>query len=71
MDLRSTILGDTGSAIEVQREFMNLFESAIRENDLSKSVQRFQLSIQEAKVKLDHSHQSWHMANGLESDSKH
>ena len=32
---------------------MKLFESAIIQNDLSKSVQRFQLSIQEAKVKLN------------------
>ena len=53
MDLRSTILGDTGSAIEVQREFMNLSESFIINNNLSKSVERFQLSIQESKVKLD------------------
>ena len=53
VDLRSTILGDTGSAIEVQREFMNLFESGIINNNLSKSVQRFQFSIQKAKVKLD------------------
>ena len=53
VDLRSSIFGDTGSAKEVQREFLNLFESAIIQNDLSKSVQRFELSIQEAKVKLN------------------
>ena len=53
VDLRSTILGDAGSAIEVQRKFMNLFESSIINNNLSKLVQRFQLSIQESKVKLD------------------
>ena len=53
VDLRSTILGDTGSAIEVQREFMNIFESSIINNNLSKSVERFQLSIKESKVKLD------------------
>ena len=46
-------MGDTGSAIEVQREFMNIFESSIINNNLSKSVERFQLSIQESKVKLD------------------
>ena len=32
---------------------MNLFEKAIIQNDLSKSVKRFELSIQEAKVKLN------------------
>ena len=53
MDLRSSIFGDIGSAKEVQREFMNLFEKTIIQNDLSKSVKRFELSIQEAKVKLN------------------
>ena len=53
MDVRSSIFGDTGSAKEIQREFLNLFESAIIQNDLSKSIQRFELSIQEAKVKLN------------------
>ena len=53
VDLRSSIFVDTGSAKEVQREFLNLFESAIIQNDLSKSVQRFELSIQEAKVKFN------------------
>ena len=53
VDLRSSIFGDTGSAKEVQREFLNLFESVIIQNDLSNSVQRFELSIQEAKVKLN------------------
>ena len=53
MDLRSSIFGDTGSAKEVQREFLKLFESAIIQNDLSKSVKKLELSIQEAKVKLN------------------
>ena len=53
VDLRSSIFGDTGSAKEVQKEFLNLFESAIIQNDLSESVQRFELNIQEAKVKLN------------------
>ena len=51
--LRSSIFGDIGSAKEVQREFLKLFERAIIQNDLSKSVKRFELSIQEAKVKLN------------------
>ena len=55
MNLRSSIFGDIGSAKQVQREFLKLFESTIIQNDLSKSVQRFQLSIQEAKVKLNFS----------------
>ena len=53
VDLRSSIFGDIGSAKEVQREFLNLFESAIIQNDISKSVKRFQFSIQEAKGKLN------------------
>ena len=53
MDLRSSIFGDIGSAKEVQRKFLNLFESAIIQNDISKSVERFQFIIQEAKVKLN------------------
>ena len=53
VNLRSSIFGDIGSAKEAQREFLKLFESAILQNDLSKSVERFQFSIQEAKVKLN------------------
>ena len=53
VNLKSSIFDDTGSAKEVQRDFLKLFESAIIQNDVSKSVQRFQLSIQEAKVKLN------------------
>ena len=51
--LGSSVFGDIGSAKEVQREFLNIFEKAIIQNDLSKSVKRFELSIQEAKVKLN------------------
>lgn len=53
VNVRSSILGNTGSAQEVRREFLVLFEDAIRQPDISKSVQRFQLAVQEAKVKLD------------------
>ena len=53
VDLRSSIFCDIGSAKEVQREFLNVFESVIIQNDLSKSIKRFELSIQEAKVKLN------------------
>ena len=52
-NVRSSILGETGSAQEVRREFLVLFEDAVREIIIYKSVQRFQLSIQEAQVKPD------------------
>ena len=39
--------------METQREFLILLESVILQTDMSKSVQRFQLAIQEAKVRLD------------------
>ena len=53
MDLRSNILGETGNAQDVQQEFLNLFESMVRETNIQKSIEHFQLSIQEAEVKLD------------------
>ena len=53
VNVRSGILGETGSAQEVRQEFLVLLEDAIKQPDISKSVQRFQLAVQEAKVKLD------------------
>ena len=53
VNARSSILGEFGSAKEVQREFLIMMEEAIRLPDLSKSIQRFQLAIDEAKVRLD------------------
>ena len=53
VNARSSILGDFGSAKEAQREFLILMEDAIRQPDISKSIQRFQLAIDEAKVRLD------------------
>ena len=53
VNVRSSILGETGSAQEVRQEFLVLLEDAIKQPDISKSVQRFQLAVQEAKVKLD------------------
>ena len=53
VNVRSSILGNTGSAQEVRQEFLVLLEDAITQPDISKSVQRFQLAVQEAKVKLD------------------
>ena len=53
VNARTSILGDFGSAKEAQREFLILMEDAIRQPDISKSIQRFQLPIDEAKVRLD------------------
>ena len=53
VDARSSISGSQGSAIETQRQFLSMVEDAIRNPDISKSVQRFQLAIESAKVRLD------------------
>ena len=53
VDVRSSISGSQGSAIETQRQFLSMVEYAIRNPDISKSVQRFQLAIESAKVRLD------------------
>ena len=53
VDVRSSISGSQGSAIETQRQFLSIVEDAIRNPDISKSVQRFQLAIESAKVRLD------------------
>ena len=53
VDVRSSISGSKGSAIETQRQFLSMVEDAIRNPDISKSVQRFQLAIESAKVRLD------------------
>ena len=53
VDVCSSIAGSQGSAIETQRQFLSMVEDAIRNPDISKSVQRFQLAIESAKVRLD------------------
>ena len=53
VDVRSSISGSQGSAIETQRQFLSMVEDAIRNPDIRKSVQRFQLAIESAKVRLD------------------
>ena len=53
VDVRSSIAGYQGSSIETQRQFLSMVEDAIRNPDLGKSVQRFQLAIESAKVRLD------------------
>ena len=53
VNVRSLIRGNSGSAKEVRRGFLVLMEDAVKQPDISKSFQRFQLAVQEAKVKLD------------------
>ena len=53
VNVRSGILGNSGSAQEVRREFLVLMEDVVKQPDICKYVQRFQLAVQEAKVKLD------------------
>ena len=53
VDVRSSISGSQGSAIETQRQFLSMVEDAIRNPEISKSVQRLQLVIESAKVRLD------------------
>ena len=53
VNVRSSIASSQGSSIETQREFLSLVEDAIRNPDLGKSVQGFQLAIESAKVRLD------------------
>lgn len=53
VNVPSSILGDGGWAKEAQSEFLVLLEDAIEQPDLAKSVQRYQLTLDEAKVGLD------------------
>jgi len=45
VNVRSSILEDGGRAKEAQSEFLVLMEDAIRQLDLSKSLQRYQLAV--------------------------
>ena len=49
----SSILGSGGRPREAQREFLVLVENSIRQPDLAKSVQRYQLAVDQAKVRLN------------------
>ena len=71
VDVRSSISGSQGSAIETQRQFLSMVEDAIRNPDISKSVQRFQLAIQSAKVRLDLGNKPWIMAPSVKNGCKH
>ena len=49
---RNSIVGGGGGAIETQQEFLSL-QSSVIENDITNSVQRYQMATQEAKLRLD------------------
>ena len=53
VNVRSSILGVGGRAKEAQTEFLTLMEDAIRQPDLAQRVQRYQLTVDEAKVRLN------------------
>ena len=53
VNVRSSILGEGGRAKETQTEFLTLMEDAIRQPDLAKSVQRYQLAVDQAKARLN------------------
>ena len=53
VNVRSSILGNGGRTKEAQRDFVILLEGDIRTPDISKSVQCYQVAIDEAKVRLD------------------
>ena len=53
VNVRSSIIGDGGRATEAQSEFLTLMESVIIQPDLAQSVQRYQLAVDEAKVRLN------------------
>ena len=53
VNVRSSIAGSQGSSIEAKRQFLSMVEDTIRNPDLGKFVQRFQLAIESAKVRLD------------------
>jgi len=53
VNVRSGIIGEGGRGKQAQTEFLTLMESAITQPDLAKSVQRYQLAVDEAKARLN------------------
>jgi len=53
VNVRSSILSSGGWAKEAQSEFLVLMESVITQPDLAKSVQRYQLVVDQAKVRFN------------------
>jgi len=60
VNIRSNIVGEGGRAKEAQTEFLTLMESAITQPELAKSVQRYQLAVDEAKARLNLAWLPWH-----------
>ena len=52
-DIRSSILGEGGRVWEVQNQFLVLMEHSMKLPDLAKCVQRYQLAMDEAMVRLN------------------
>ena len=53
VSVRSSILDQVGRAKEAQSEFLVLMEAAIRQPEPAQSVQRYQLAVHQAKVRLN------------------
>ena len=53
VNVRSSIIGTGGRAKEAQTEFLTLMEEAIRQPDLEKSAQRYQLAVDQAMARLN------------------
>ena len=53
VNVRSSILGTGRRAKEAQSEFLVLVEDAIRQPDLAESVPRYQVAVDEAKVRVN------------------
>ena len=51
--IRSSIRGSRGRAKEAQNKLLVLTANAVRQPDLAKSVQPYQLAVDEAKVRLN------------------
>ena len=53
VNTRTSIISKGGGGFETQQNFISLFESSVIENDISKSIQRYQTAVQESKSRLD------------------
>ena len=53
VNTRTSIVSKGGGGIETQQNFGKLFESTVIENDVAKSIQKYQLAVQESKSRLD------------------
>jgi len=53
VNVQHSILGERGRAREAQNEFLVFMEDAIRQPDLSQSMQRYQLMVDQAEVRLN------------------